>query len=145
MGGGRLELSVAVPTWNEARLLPGLLERLCDPGDAADEVVVADGGSQDGTVRLATDAGARLVRSRRCGRPTPIQRCSRPRCTSASRRTAGSTVASSVPPTRVRGRWRVPPGHAVRGRRGRAAPARGGAARARRRCAAARFAAALGA
>jgi rSAM/selenodomain-associated transferase 2 len=61
-----LELAVVVPTLNEARRLPALLARLGagtgpDPGDRADEVVVADGGSADGTRALAAGAGARVV------------------------------------------------------------------------------------
>ncbi len=46
-------VSVIVPAWNEARRLPALLDALeaCRP--AAREIVVADGGSADGTADLA--------------------------------------------------------------------------------------------
>lgn len=57
-------LSVVVPTLNEEASLPRLLERLragLGDDDRADEVVVADGGSQDATVDLAREAGARVV------------------------------------------------------------------------------------
>lgn len=56
-------LSVVVPTLDEERSLPALLERLRRAGpDGADEVVVADGGSRDGTLRAAREGGARVVR-----------------------------------------------------------------------------------
>ncbi len=46
--------SLIVPTLDEARLLPELLDRLCAlPG--AGRIVVADGGSTDGTLELARD------------------------------------------------------------------------------------------
>ncbi len=57
-----LRLSVVVPTLNEAQSLPRLLGRLTDPerpaADRADEVVISDGGSDDGTVALAEEAAA---------------------------------------------------------------------------------------
>lgn len=48
-------VSVVVPTWNEARRLPRLLDAIdrCDP--PPHEVIVADGGSDDGTPELAAD------------------------------------------------------------------------------------------
>jgi rSAM/selenodomain-associated transferase 2 len=45
-------LSVVVPTWNEARRLGGLLDELL-ARDGVDEVIVVDGGSDDGTVAVA--------------------------------------------------------------------------------------------
>ncbi|MDP6369852.1 MAG: glycosyltransferase family 2 protein [Planctomycetota bacterium] len=77
-----LSLGVVVPTLNEAAALPRLLERLVgrpaagpddiprseEPSavgsaDHADCVVVADGGSADGTPALAARGGARVVES----------------------------------------------------------------------------------
>ncbi|MBE0476062.1 MAG: TIGR04283 family arsenosugar biosynthesis glycosyltransferase [Coriobacteriia bacterium] len=53
-------LAVVVPTLDEATVLPALLERLL----AEDvEVVVADGGSTDGTPAIAEAGGARVVRA----------------------------------------------------------------------------------
>jgi rSAM/selenodomain-associated transferase 2 len=53
----RLSLSVVIPALNAARTLPECLARL----DGADELIVVDGGSSDGTIRIAEAAGARVV------------------------------------------------------------------------------------
>jgi rSAM/selenodomain-associated transferase 2 len=50
-------ISVVIPTLNAAASLPDCLARMA----AADEIVVVDGGSRDGTQALAARAGARLV------------------------------------------------------------------------------------
>ena len=50
-------LSVVIPTLNAAECLPATLRSVA----AADEVIVADGGSTDDTVRIATKAGAHVV------------------------------------------------------------------------------------
>ena len=50
-------LSVVIPTLNAASLLRDTLASVA----AADEVVVADGGSSDGTKALAVELGARVV------------------------------------------------------------------------------------
>jgi rSAM/selenodomain-associated transferase 2 len=52
-----MKLSVVVPTWNESDNLAATLRAL--PEGA--EVVVADGGSADGTVDIARRSGARVV------------------------------------------------------------------------------------
>jgi rSAM/selenodomain-associated transferase 2 len=56
-------LSVVIPTLNAAASLPGTLASLGDARAAgfAHEVVVSDGGSNDGTVDIARRAGARVV------------------------------------------------------------------------------------
>jgi rSAM/selenodomain-associated transferase 2 len=54
-----MKLSVVIPTWNEAENLAATLAAL-PPGA---EVVVADGGSIDGTVEIARRAGARVIAS----------------------------------------------------------------------------------
>jgi len=56
--------SVIVPALDEARALPSLLEALARQ-DLPHEVVVADGGSRDGTPGIAEGAGARVVRAAR--------------------------------------------------------------------------------
>jgi rSAM/selenodomain-associated transferase 2 len=52
-------LSVVIPTLNAAADLPDTLERM----RAADEIVVADGGSTDDTAAIAERLGSRLVRA----------------------------------------------------------------------------------
>lgn len=58
-----MRISVVIPTWNEATTIVVALARLADQG--ADEVVVADASSPDGTAALASSAGARVVSSPR--------------------------------------------------------------------------------
>lgn len=55
-----VELSVLIPTWNEREALPALLASLKAAG-GADEVVVADAESPDGTAEIARELGARVV------------------------------------------------------------------------------------
>ncbi len=54
-------LSVVIPTLNMAGTLAATLASVAD----ADEVVVVDGGSRDGTPALATSLGAKLVQAPR--------------------------------------------------------------------------------
>ncbi len=56
-----LRLSVVIPTLNEAAYLPNLLEALAAQTRPADEVIVADAGSTDGTPEIARRHGARVV------------------------------------------------------------------------------------
>lgn len=58
-------ISVVIPACNEARFLPATLAGLAE-NQAPHEVVLADGGSTDGTLETARRLGARLVR---VGRP----------------------------------------------------------------------------
>ncbi len=55
-------LSVIIPTLNEGMYLPGLLEALNAQTCRPDEIIVADAGSQDGTVEWARARGAQVVR-----------------------------------------------------------------------------------
>ena len=57
-------LSVIIPTLNEERSIGVLLDDL-GALSVAHEVIVADGGSDDGTVMVAERLGARVIRSRR--------------------------------------------------------------------------------
>lgn len=58
-------LSVIIPTLNEAAALPRLLGELGAQQGLVMELLVADGGSTDGTQALATAAGAALVQAPR--------------------------------------------------------------------------------
>jgi glycosyltransferase involved in cell wall biosynthesis len=57
----RCTLSVIVPTLNEERFLPTLLDSLTRQTYAVHQVIVADAGSCDRTVELARAAGVRVV------------------------------------------------------------------------------------
>jgi len=59
-----MKLSIIVPVFNEARLLRPFLARLRERAPAA-EIMVADGGSSDGTADLATGFCDQLVVSKR--------------------------------------------------------------------------------
>jgi hypothetical protein len=58
----RPAISVVVPALNEAGCIAGVLDRVRQPGV---EVIVADGGSSDGTPDLARQNGAAVVRAAR--------------------------------------------------------------------------------
>jgi rSAM/selenodomain-associated transferase 2 len=55
------ELTVVIPAYNEAAALPALLADLRAQQGVALQVIVADGGSSDGTPVLASHAGAQVV------------------------------------------------------------------------------------
>jgi len=65
-------LTVIIPTLNAAHLLPGCLSVL----DRLDEVVIADGGSSDATIKIASQFGAKIVTAPR-GRGTQMEAGSR--------------------------------------------------------------------
>jgi len=54
-------ISIIIPTLNESETLPRLLDALCRQGDVAQEIIVADGGSQDDTTRIAQQHGCQIV------------------------------------------------------------------------------------
>src|SRR5947209_19359942 len=62
--GEHLDLAVVIPAWNEREnielLLPALKGMIADLGLTA-EIIVADGGSRDGTAEAAQRRGARVV------------------------------------------------------------------------------------
>ncbi len=60
-----MTLSIVVPVLNESVTLPALLEQLLPLHRGGVEVIIADGGSEDGTAMIAKRAGFRLVRSER--------------------------------------------------------------------------------
>lgn len=59
-----MAVGVVIPTLNEERYLPGILEDIARLAVVCD-VVVADGGSEDATVGVATRMGVRVLRAAR--------------------------------------------------------------------------------
>jgi rSAM/selenodomain-associated transferase 2 len=55
------DLTVVIPTWNEAAALPALLADLRAQQGVTLQLIVADGGSNDGTPAIAAHAGAEVV------------------------------------------------------------------------------------
>src|SRR2546427_7014170 len=60
-------VSVIVPTWNEGKWLPTLLDALRAQTVPPSEIVVADSGSSDETLSIARSAGAILTEGERRG------------------------------------------------------------------------------
>ena len=54
-------LSIIIPTLNEERLLPALLSSIEEQSFANYEVIVADAGSEDGTLEIAKKYGCRIA------------------------------------------------------------------------------------
>lgn len=67
-------VSIIVPTLNEASVLGRTLRCLQSLTPPAWEIWVVDGGSQDGTIEVATTARASLVSSEQCGRSIQMNR-----------------------------------------------------------------------
>jgi rSAM/selenodomain-associated transferase 2 len=59
-----MSISVIIPTLNEANTIAGLLSFIKTHGQDVAEVIVVDGGSSDGTVNLASAAGAVVLSSK---------------------------------------------------------------------------------
>ncbi len=64
---GSPPVSVIVPTWNEAKYLPSLLDALDRQAQEPLEVLIADSGSTDATREIATAAGAIVLDGERKG------------------------------------------------------------------------------
>ena len=60
-----MRLSIIIPVLNEAEALPGLLVHLAPLCGDGSEVIVADGGSEDGSIQAALRAGAQVAHSER--------------------------------------------------------------------------------
>ncbi|MBF0126655.1 MAG: TIGR04283 family arsenosugar biosynthesis glycosyltransferase, partial [Magnetococcales bacterium] len=56
-------LTIIIPTWNENAHLPGLLAQLRAQVGVTMEILVADGGSRDGTRETTQRAGAHLIQA----------------------------------------------------------------------------------
>jgi rSAM/selenodomain-associated transferase 2 len=60
-----MKLAVVIPALDEGTTLPALLADLPALGRSLGDIVVADGGSSDDTVAVATAAGARVIQAPR--------------------------------------------------------------------------------
>lgn len=60
-----VRLSIIIPVFNEAAGLPGLLEHLATLSGRDSEVIVVDGGSEDGSRQVALRAGVQAICSER--------------------------------------------------------------------------------
>ena len=62
----RAAVSVVIPTLNAAAGLPGCLAALMEGVEAGvvRELIIADGGSDDATLTIADEVGARVVQAR---------------------------------------------------------------------------------
>lgn len=65
------KVAVIVPTLNEAGTIIDVLDRL--PKDIVDEILVVDGGSSDGTARLAFENGYRVLFQKKKGLANAIK------------------------------------------------------------------------
>lgn len=70
-------LSVIIPTVNEARTLPSLLDQLRAQRGVSLELLVADGNSSDDTAEIARRHGARVIPVARRGRGTQMNQAAR--------------------------------------------------------------------
>jgi glycosyltransferase involved in cell wall biosynthesis len=61
----QVQVSIIIPTFNEAENIAGVLSSI--PGDYTTDILVVDGGSQDGTAEIAISAGARVIYEPRKG------------------------------------------------------------------------------
>lgn len=65
-----MKLTVIIPALNEAEYIQACIKALHDKDSIGmvNEIIVVDGGSQDGTIPLAQEVGATVFRSERSGR-----------------------------------------------------------------------------
>lgn len=65
------KISVVIPTLNEEKWLPGILSDMCSQHLMPHEIIVVDGGSQDKTLEIAREHGAKVVV---CEKSIPLAR-----------------------------------------------------------------------
>lgn len=68
------QLSIVIPTLNEAAMLARTLRQLSILEPAAWEILVVDGGSQDNTVAIAEAAGVTVLQTDQAGRSMQMNR-----------------------------------------------------------------------
>ena len=67
----RDEVCILIPTYNEAAAIGGVIEGFLDVG--YEQILVIDGGSDDGTQEIAADAGARVVEQSGSGKGQAVR------------------------------------------------------------------------
>ncbi|GAB5522546.1 MAG: TIGR04283 family arsenosugar biosynthesis glycosyltransferase [Roseivirga sp.] len=65
-------VSVIIPTLNEEHTLPEVLGRLKELDPQPDEIIVVDGGSEDGTIHIANSFNIRVLKSPQPGRAVQL-------------------------------------------------------------------------
>ena len=65
-------VTIVIPTFNEEAALPATIEGLRRLSPQPDEILVADGGSEDATLIIADEAGLKIVHCTRKGRGAQI-------------------------------------------------------------------------
>jgi glycosyltransferase involved in cell wall biosynthesis len=62
-----MNISIVIPTLNEKDNLPKCLGKLEGQVEEEDEVIIVDGGSSDGTIDIALESGARVIKAEGSG------------------------------------------------------------------------------
>jgi glycosyltransferase involved in cell wall biosynthesis len=65
-------VTIVIPTFHEEEALPATIDGLRRLSPQPDEILIADGGSEDATVAIAEEAGLKIVKCSRKGRGAQI-------------------------------------------------------------------------
>ncbi|MDT7862805.1 MAG: glycosyltransferase family 2 protein [Vulcanisaeta sp.] len=66
-------VTVVIPTLNEAEAIGRVIEEVLSVGVPRDHILIVDGGSNDGTVEIASKYGVRVIRQRSKGKADAIK------------------------------------------------------------------------
>jgi dolichol-phosphate mannosyltransferase len=66
-------LTIVIPTLNEAEAIGRVIEEVLGVGVPRDHILIVDGGSNDGTVEIASKYGVRVIRQRGRGKADAIK------------------------------------------------------------------------
>jgi len=66
-------LTIVIPTLNEAEAIGRVIEEVLSVGVPRDHILIVDGGSNDGTVEIASKYGVRVIRQRSKGKADAIK------------------------------------------------------------------------